>query len=154
MTSEKLYQIDRLNIVFEIFENEVVIINLDNGSYYSYGGAGVDIWKSLQNEISITQIVKILSIIYPSSDRDNLLKIVLDSIEDLKKESLITSTTIYNSSDKNTLENISSDIKELKGDIIMPSLQRYTDMKDFLLVDPIHEIDYEKWPEKDNKKSK
>ena len=152
MESQILYQIDRSNVVYEIFDNEVVIINLDNGNYYSYNGVGVEIWNQLTKKNSIDNISQSLSNIYPSVRLDNLKTIINKSIADLENEKLLISSEIKNNQEINIPVETNQDIKVDNNVIKIPTLQRFTDMQDFLLVDPIHEIDYEKWPEKDNEK--
>ena len=151
MESEILYQIDRSNVVYEIFDNEVVIINLDNGNYYSYDGVGVEIWNQLTKNISLDNISQSLSDIYPSVQFDKLKTIICNSIAELENEKLLISSEMNNNQERNTSAEVNQDTRADINDFKIPALQRFTDMQDFLLVDPIHEIDYEKWPEKDNK---
>ena len=152
MESEILYQIDRSIVVYEMFDNEVVIINLDNGNYYSYDGVGVEIWNQLTKKNSIDNISQSLSNIYPSVQSDDLKIIINKSIADLENENLLISSKIKNNQERNTSVEANQDSRVDHNGVKIPTLQRFTDMQDFLLVDPIHEIDYEKWPEKDNKK--
>lgn len=152
MESKKLYQINRSNVVYEIFDNEVVIINLDNGNYYSYDGVGVEIWNHLTSEITLDGISQSLTNIYSSIQLDDLKTIINKSVADLEKENLLISSEIKNNQEiKGSVETPKNN-RVINTDIIIPTLQRFTDMQDFLLVDPIHEIDYEKWPEKGNEK--
>ncbi len=150
MESQKSYQINRANVVYEIFENEVVIINLDNGNYYSYDGIGTEIWNQLTQEITIDRISQSLSDIYPSIHLDDLKTIINKSITDLDRENLLISSETKNNQEIIESFKSNQDNRGNNNNIKMPTLQRFTDMQDFLLVDPIHEIDYEKWPEKDN----
>ena len=80
MESQIVYQIDRSNVVSEMFDNEVVIINLDNGNYYSYDGVGVEIWNQLTKKISIDNISQSLSNIYPSVQLDDIKTIINKSV--------------------------------------------------------------------------
>ncbi len=152
MKSKKLYQINRSNVVYEIFDNEVVIINLDNGNYYSYDGIGVEIWNLLTTEITLDGISQSLTNIYSSIQSDELKIIINKSVADLENENLLISSEIKNNKEIKVSVVTLKNNRVINTNIIIPTLQRFTDMQDFLLVDPIHEIDYEKWPEKDNKK--
>ena len=152
MKSKKLYQINRSNVVYEIFDNEVVIINLDNGNYYSYDGIGVEIWNLLTTEITLDGISQSLTNIYSSIQSDELKIIINKSVADLENENLLISSEIKNNKEIKVSVVTLKNNRVINTNIIIPTLQRFTDMQDFLLVDPIHEIDYEKWPEKDNNK--
>ena len=147
MESQQRYIIDRSNIVYEVFDNEVVIINLENGNYYSYNGIGVDIWCKLTNEISIFDIIKLLSKKYQTIQVNELKQIISKSVAELANENLLVLSEINNNHKKIVSTETYDDNKVSQDNIKTPTLQRYTDMQEFLLVDPIHEIDYEKWPE-------
>ena len=152
LKSQKLYKIDRANVVFEIFDTEIVIINLENGNYYSYDGIGVDIWGLLKDQISINEVKKWIVNKYNQEDQSEIKEMISRSIAELENEDLLIISERNNNIDNQiNIKDIGVDINLDKKNFKNPVLQRYTDMQDFLLVDPIHEIEYEKWPKKTNK---
>ena len=46
------YKIKTPNIIFETYDNEVVIINLDNGNYYSIKDTAAEIFSYIEQERS------------------------------------------------------------------------------------------------------
>ena len=42
------YVVNRAQVIAELFDDEVVIINLDRGSYYSLEQAGLLIWRAIE----------------------------------------------------------------------------------------------------------
>ena len=42
------YVVNRAQVIAELFDDEVVIINLDRGSYYSLDQAGLLIWRAIE----------------------------------------------------------------------------------------------------------
>ncbi len=151
LKSQKMYKIDRANVVFEVFDNEIVIINLENGNYYSYDGIGVVIWSLLKDPISINDISKWIIHKYSQSIPAGIEEIISKSIAELENENLLITSEEHNNIDSQANlkhKEVSDNLKNVN--FKDPVLQRYTDMQNFLLVDPIHEIDYEKWPEKNN----
>jgi hypothetical protein len=152
LKSQKLYKIDRANVVFEIFDTEIVIINLENGNYYSYDGIGVDIWGLLKDQISINEVKKWIVNKYNQEDPSEIKEMISTSIAELENENLLIISERNNNIDNQiNRKDIGVDINLDEKNFKNPVLQRYTDMQDFLLVDPIHEIEYEKWPKKNNK---
>ena len=152
LKSQKLYKIDRANVVFEVFDTEIVIINLENGNYYSYDGIGVDIWGLLKDQISINKVKKWIINKYNQEDPSEIKEMISRSIAELENENLLIISERNNNIDNQiNIKDIGVDINLDKKNFKNPVLQRYTDMQDFLLVDPIHEIEYEKWPKKNNK---
>lgn len=43
----EIFRVDLPNIMHEMIDNEVVVVNLDNGTYYSFDGVGAQIWRLL-----------------------------------------------------------------------------------------------------------
>ncbi len=49
--------INSSRITHETVDGEVVIVNLASGSYYSLNGAGASIWRCLEGQASLEEIV-------------------------------------------------------------------------------------------------
>jgi len=45
-------------IVYENFDNEAVIINLESGSYYSLDKSGAAIWGMIESDVTVGEIVE------------------------------------------------------------------------------------------------
>ena len=52
------YRINSPKVIHQIFETEVVVVNLESGSYYSVEGAGIEIWRLLGAGHSDDQILQ------------------------------------------------------------------------------------------------
>ena len=149
MNPERRYKINRQNVVFELFDDEVVIINLENGNYYSFNGAGIMIWKLISEEASLGEIFDLFRNKYKKKDPESLEVAIGQSITELEFENLIVEDESGRGEFVRKSFNVSSTKKISDNEVFKkPELRKYTDMQDFLLVDPIHEIDYEKWPKK------
>ncbi len=140
----------RMNIpkvVHEAFDdNEVVIINLDTGSYYSLDKVGAEIWSLIESGASITEIIEGMSCRYEAGSL-NIEGAVNLFIEELRQEDLI----VPNANERTggalkANENMKSEPGAAKLSFQKPVLQKYTDMQDLLLLDPIHEVDETGWP--------
>lgn len=114
-------------VVSEFFEDEAVVVNLETGSYYSFRGAAVGIWKKVEEGGDTAQILN-------TTENQKAAEVFLAY---LLTEALVDE-------DNSTISSISLDEK-ITGN---PEYTKYDDMKDLLLLDPIHEVDKKGWPNK------
>jgi hypothetical protein len=147
------YRINREDVVYESFENEVVIINLNSGNYYSFEGGGAQLWNLIKTRRSVGEMVESIVRRHDGICSDEIAKTINQSVAELEKEGLIVP-------DEPRERQLQSDIMEearnyptlAKSTFEKPVLKKYEDMQDFLLVDPIHEVDYTDWPKKKDSK--
>lgn len=137
------YQVNSTKVVAETIDNEVVIVNLEKGDYYSLVKSGAQIWSKVEQNLTQAEIIQQMIAEYDDSE-EKITKDVTGFIEILKKEGLVLVETIEG--DNNNLATVNSNgTKKLEFDL--PTLEKYTDMEELLLLDPIHEVDeQEGWP--------
>ena len=61
------------NVHSKVFDDEVVVLDMKSGTYFSLRGAGVDIWRLIEENASCTGIVEALEGRFDASrirDRD------------------------------------------------------------------------------------
>ncbi len=147
------FQINQPNIVHQNIEGEVVIINLNTGDYYSLLNVGVRIWNLLENTTTVDYIVNTLNKEYLSNGI-NINDEVTRFVDELKNDSLVTSSEINNDDQSSPDENSTDDKNIDKLPFERPTLQKFTDMQELLLIDPIHEVDEMGWPRTNPKEIK
>jgi len=135
---EKFFQINSPQVIREFFDDEAVIVNLELGIYYSLDSIGAIVWGLIEQGASNTQIVEKLSQMFKLST--NIEKDIEEFIDLLLKEELIAAT------DNASLTSFDSINIDNKLTYSKPTLNKYTDMQELLLLDPIHEVDEEGWP--------
>ncbi|MCJ7626504.1 MAG: PqqD family protein [Anaerolineaceae bacterium] len=138
------YQVNTSNIIHEIIDGEAIIVNMDKGHYYSLRNTGGEIWACLVKGMSIENIVNKLSERY---DEDLLeIKIGVEAlISELHAEKMIIPVTAQGV--ENPFEEEKSGIDNTQTHKFeTPVLEKYTDMEELLLLDPIHEVDQSGWP--------
>lgn len=126
-------------IVHETVDGEVIAIDLADGSYYSLAGSGPAIWELLAHGAGEAEIAAALAGRFEAEDGEigSAVSVLLGQ---LRENGLIVSETgvgagapaIAGSEEKEPFE--------------APRLERYDDMKDYFLLDPIHEVDTAGWP--------
>ena len=142
MDSLVIFNIKRPDVVHETIDDETVIVNLESGNYYSLRYTGVDVWNFIDGGASYEEISNSLSSKY-AADKEEIKKAVRDLLMMFQKEGLVQT-----SSEKETASTASppapsgGTLVEFKA----PLFEKYTDMQQVLLLDPVHEVTEEGWP--------
>ena len=146
INSHNRYIINRQSVVYETFDDEIIIINLDSGNYYSFDRVGADMWCLIESGTAVSEIVKWIIERYKGSSPDDIENAIKESIAELEKEGLIVPGELEKSVNGKEINLVAKTESGTKKAIFeKPVLQKHTDMQDFLLVDPIHEVDYTDW---------
>ncbi|MEM7167638.1 MAG: PqqD family protein [Planctomycetota bacterium] len=125
------YQVSGPHIVHETIDDEVVIVNMETGAYYSLQGSGQAIW-------SLAEAGKDASEIDASFAAAPGVEPIEKFLQELVSEQLITVSE----------RAAAAEVDVAPGEFVAPALEKFTDMEDFLLVDPIHEVGEQGWPNK------
>lgn len=126
-------------IASERLDGEVIAISNESGKYYSLGHTASDIWYLIQNSVSTSLWLKILALNYEEvsdsaeSEIENFLELMI-------KENLIRVSESTFSETRDLPQDLA------RGKWTAPELLIFEDLKDLLLVDPIHDSGEEGWP--------
>jgi hypothetical protein len=127
-------------IVHETVDGEVIAIDLANGSYYSLAGSGPVIWELLGRGVSETEIGAALAAQF-EADETEIGVAVAVLLGQLGGYGLIVTGDEAGEAEASA---VPSSVQ--KAPFEAPRLERYDDMKDYFLLDPIHEVDTAGWP--------
>ncbi len=125
------YGLAGTSIIHQYLEDEVIVANLDAGIYYSIRGSGTVVWQLLLAGCSINEIESRFKQKYGP------IPSLVPFIEQLVEEELLIKKESASSSIPSVL---------LPAVFETPSLERYDEMKNLLMLDPIHEVDEQGWP--------
>lgn len=134
------YLINSPKIVDEIFEDEIIIINFDNGNYFSLRGSAIDIWKGIKNGYSTDLISEDLQSKY-EVDEVEVGNMLTKLIDDFLNEELISLCEEGIEENNPLFESLA-----VKKSFESPVFEKFTDMNDLLLLDPVHDVDEKGWP--------
>src|SRR5262245_55031336 len=137
--SSTSFRINSPQVIREAFENEVVIVNLETGTYYSLDNIGAFIWSSIEAGANASTIIDALSRHYQNNDQE-ISREVARFLNELQQEALIVPGQIDNDTAPIVYEAVNG------NSFSAPILNKYTDMQELLLLDPIHEVDETGWP--------
>ena len=140
MTSQGQWVINSPTAVSEVIDGELVVINLEKGSYYSSEGIGAYLWQCVEQRVAPGAILASLTGgfgLAPEQARADLESY----FGALRREGLIR--------EAGPDEALTGDAPDVAGlPYAPPELKVYSDMQDLLLLDPIHDVGEEGWPVK------
>lgn len=141
------FRIDGETVISECFDNEVIIIHLQSGAYYSLDESAVIVWKLLQAGCGVAQIAEHVALTYVVS-LEEVMPPVEQFIQKLAEEMLIlpVSDGLLSSLVSNERQEGQPAIASPSGQFYAPRFNKYTDMQDLLLLDPIHDVSEAGWP--------
>ena len=130
----------------ESIDNEVVVVNLDNGTYYSFDGIAGRLWEWLDgNGQSLEGLIAKATAVF-TGESGQIAEAVERFVSQLRDEQLVS----VDNAEAAPATDLPTNGGQSTADAVPfrePVLQKYTDMEALLLVDPIHEVDEEQgWP--------
>jgi len=146
------------NVVHETIDGETILIHLGTGTYYSLDGVGAQIWGLLAAGASQSEVAADVA---SGSDADPAAveQAVESLVEELLREELLAlepgdSAPADSASEPSSPLTTSEPLSQLaepepaaEVSFVAPVLRKYTDMQEFMLVDPIHDVDVDAgWP--------
>jgi hypothetical protein len=139
MTDNMRYAKFDNNILSDVFGEEVVLVNLDSGMYYSLRGSATQIWIRLFNQYSLIEILADLIQIYQVTENQLNADINLFVTQLLELKIIKTATD----AERKEIDFISKDVLI---DYSTPVVEIFSDMQEILLLDPVHDVDKSGWP--------
>jgi Coenzyme PQQ synthesis protein D (PqqD) len=118
----------------ECVDGEVIAINMDNGTYYSIRDFGADLWQLIDAGWNRDEVVALVTGEYC----DSAAAAVSLFLDELVVEGLVIDTAA-----PERLRAV-----ELPVSFSTPRLEKFTDLQELLMLDPIHEVGISGWPHK------
>jgi hypothetical protein len=142
---DRLFKLNAPAVVSEIIDGEAVIMHLKSGNYYSTEHVGSQIWSLLEQGLSRGQILDTLTVRYPVAALE--LGASLDAfVAELLAQDLVCEIAAEPATSIRAAPAASSLANGAARPFAAPVLNVYSDMKDLLLLDPIHDVDEIGWP--------
>ena len=129
----------RLNtpdVIHESFDNETVIVNLRVGVYFSLNETGLPLWEEIGRGTTEEHLVATWQT-KQGADEAGANAAVRAFLKELQEEQLIVT---------DPAEIPAAPAGPLPAAASRPALQKYTDLQDLLMLDPIHDVDERGWP--------
>ena len=136
------FTVDASGVISERFDDEVIAINLNRGTYYSLNRTAAEIFELLAAEPSLEEILAALAIRYGAPVEEMQMP-VAQFMSQLESEGLVKRAQA-----RTAAARPSSPAMVQKTPFLAPSLAVHRDMQDLFLLDPIHEVSEAGWPER------
>lgn len=137
------FRINTPTVTHETIDGEAVIINLDSGNYYSLVEAGSFIWALVEKGASASEVQDLLQQTY-QGDAADIDRGAQELLAQLQQENLIV--PVDGSAAVDLTEVMPSSNGHGKPSFNAPLLNKFSDMQELLLLDPIHDVDEAGWP--------
>jgi hypothetical protein len=137
----QIFTVNRPKVIYQKFQNEVILINLELGSYYSLEGSGAETWALLESGADRQAIMDQFTAQYRAT-AEEIAGGVNRFLDDLLAEGLVSPidgqpVAIHRNGHIAAGE---------RPQFVPPTFTKYTDMEDLLVLDPIHDVDETGWP--------
>lgn len=131
-------RINKPKVISEVFEDEVVAINLETGTYFGMAGTAKEVWKLIEAGLPVESMVAHLSQCYgvPTTQMSSDIEAFVESLVGRELVSRIEAVGPAPEIETHAIA----------GSWSLPVISIYDDMQDLLLLDPIHDVDETGWP--------
>ena len=126
-------------VTHERLDDEVIAINLETGAYYALDGVAADCWVLSAAGSEIDEVVAVVTERY-DVDASRARADIATFLDELVTERLVV-TGGGELAPEVPLAPVTA-----KKPYAAPAVQKYDDLEDLLLLDPIHEVDEAGWP--------
>jgi hypothetical protein len=133
------------HVIHETIDGEVVVINLASGNYYSMKGAGADVWDVIQSSPG-AEPSAVAAAVAGRFDQtgDTVEPEIAAFLERLREEELVTIV------DDGAVGAVAASNGASSGNGVKPFepplLEKYADLQDLILLDPVHDVSDAGWP--------
>jgi Coenzyme PQQ synthesis protein D (PqqD) len=135
------YRVRDKNVVSEIIDEEAIIMDLTDGIYFSSNGAGAVIWDGIVRGFDAAKIKQRIQQAFSADPAE--LNVDFESFV----ASLLTNKLV-NVANEAAISSIgwSAPLPADRRRYDPPILNRYDDLQSLALLDPIHDVEVEGWP--------
>ena len=133
------YQVNAPSVISEVIDGVVIVLNFDNGHYYSLNGGGSRVWSGLASGRAVEELGATLAArhgLEPAATAATLAEFA----GRLEAEGLIRRST------SPATAPVEAGADAESGTFEPPAFEKFTDMEQLLLLDPIHEVSDAGWP--------
>lgn len=126
------------NISARSFGDEVIAANFVKGVYYSLLGSAAQIWEGLVAGVPLERVIAEVAAL-SDADQTEFAAAAKTLIDALIEEKLIVPG-------EKPEQAPWTPVAAAEGLYALPALERFTDMEDLLLLDPVHDVEEMGWP--------
>jgi hypothetical protein len=123
----------------ERLDDEVIAIDLDTGAYFALDGVAAVCWSLLAAGGAVDAVVDMMAADFEAA-RDTVQSDVQRFVAELVQMHLLTPV------DREPVSVESACAMKPTSEYRAPAIERFDDLEELLVLDPIHEVDEAGWP--------
>jgi hypothetical protein len=131
------YRANVPRFVDETVDGEALIMDMVSGTYYSCVGASTFAWDALKRGVPADEVARAVAVAYGISADRALDDMAIFVSQLLDEQALVTADDGPATLDEHF--DAAEDYQPLR-------LERYTDLADLILLDPVHDVSDAGWP--------
>jgi len=140
---QRIFECNAPGVIFEGFDDETVVINLDSGHYYTLNLVGARLWERLTGAIPLDEIIEDCQRDY-DGDPPSIEAAVREFVSLLLSEQLLR--PLASPPPRGARDGGVRPAEAARRTFEAPELAKYNDMAEMLLLDPVHDVDETGWP--------
>ena len=146
-TEQFRWVVNTPSVVSETVEGETIVIHLETGAYYSLEGSAGECWDFVVRNGRDDQAVPWMGSHYAESE-DALSSAWIEFTDSLQKENLVRREGLGEPELSGSTASEGANIAQAgSAAFTAPKIQKYEDMREMLLLDPIHDVAAGGWPQ-------
>ena len=130
--------IDRASVSSDSLEGEVIAIHLGTGIYYSLRGSAAFLWQELGQPADAATLARTLQRTY-EIDPDRAEQDIRAFLDFMQREALVVAA-------ERPAVPTAEACAGTRAAYVPPQVERFADLQDLLLMDPIHDAGAQGWP--------
>ena len=127
-------------VVHETVDHETIVVNLDSGSYYDLNETGGYIFGLLGAGATLPQLAQ------QTAARYGIEQQAAENAVDELVARLVEEQLVISADAESQQAATSPQAEPAPRPYVTPVINKYTDMQELLLLDPVHEVDEAGWP--------
>ena len=131
------FRVNSPSVIGESIDGELLIVNLDSGAYFSVRGAGELIWNLAALGTPVGEVAASAVAAF-DGDETAIRSSTIAFVEELVSEGLIV---LAPDGPGASVPSVAG-----RGPFAPPILEKFTDMQELLILDPVHEVEETGWP--------
>ena len=137
-----LYRPRLREVTHERLDGEVIAVQLSSGSYFSMVGPAADVWWLISQGVPRDEWSMLLRAVFPDSEIDER------SLDDFL--AACREARLADESDEPSLSPPEPPPADYaRNSWSAPRLEEFSDLRDLILVDPVHDVTDKGWPHTD-----
>lgn len=136
-----LYHVNTPRVTHEAIDGEIIIIDLVTGAYFSLRDTAAEVWAHVADDGTTEEaLTQAFALRYEAAE-DEIGSTLGDFLLQLEQEQLVVASPNGDGAEPRPIAPAGE-----RRPFTPPLLEKYTDMQDIILLDPVHNVGEAGWP--------